>query len=263
MGAFNPVSKLNWVYPMFFDEDGPQVSNASDRLTTHFSTYKDNPFVDDDYKRELLEYEDMDPFYYKVYTLGEWGSLENLIYSHNNWDEIPKFPEDINDVVLGLDFGYTHPHALVMLGFSDEGIFVEELSYESSKTNLYILNKLEDLAENDNHPFNRSTPIYCDSANPDKIEEIRRAGFNALPTAKGRNSVRAGIDVIKQTHLYITSSSINIIREISKYKWKEGRDGEIFEEPLKKNDDAMDAIRYAAFMRLRKKREIAVRFATF
>jgi phage terminase large subunit len=61
--------------------------------------------------------------------------------------------------------------------------------------------------------------------------------------------------------LYITKNSTNIVKEIQQYKWKENREGQVFDEPVKLHDDAMDAMRYAAFMTLRKKKNLMVCFA--
>ena len=87
--------------------------------------------------------------------------------------------------------------------------------------------------------------IKCDCADPERIEEIRRAGFNAEPCMKGANSVKNGIDKIKQHSLYITKRSVDVLKEIKSYKWKEDKDGRVLDEPLKFNDHAMDALRYA------------------
>lgn len=261
LGAFNPVSKFSWLYNMFFAPE-PQIDNPDD-LRTHFSTYKDNPFVDPSYKRSLENMEKVDQWYYKVYTLGEWGSLDNVIYTQNDWDIVPHFPplDELDRVCFGLDFGYTHPHALVMLGFNKDGIFAKQISYKKHKTTSYIINQLNRLLDDEDIPFTTSTKLWCDAANPDKIEEIRRSGFNAKAVDKPAYSVRGGIDIVKRNKLHITEDSYDIIKEINKYKWKEGKAGEVLEEPVKIDDDAMDAIRYGAYMTLRKKKEIGVLFA--
>ena len=71
--TFNPVSVLHWLKLRFFDRQDP-------RAVCLKSTYKDNAFLDDDYKATLEGYKDTDPYYYSVYCLGEWGVLGQTIF---------------------------------------------------------------------------------------------------------------------------------------------------------------------------------------
>ena len=71
--TFNPVSVLHWLKLRFFDRQDP-------RAVVLKSTYKDNQFLDEDYKRTLEGYKDTDPYYYSVYCLGEWGVLGQTIF---------------------------------------------------------------------------------------------------------------------------------------------------------------------------------------
>ena len=91
---------------------------------------------------------------------------------------------------------------------------------------------------------NKNAEIYADSAEPARIEEITRAGFNVYPAKK---EVKNGIDYIKRKKIYIHESCANTIKEIQSYKWKEKKDGEILDEPVKFLDHAMDALRYAVY----------------
>ena len=73
MLTFNPVSVLHWLKGRFFDRQDP-------RAVALKSTYKDNKFLDEDYKQTLEGYKDTDPYYYSVYCLGEWGVLGQTIF---------------------------------------------------------------------------------------------------------------------------------------------------------------------------------------
>ncbi|HEY8541382.1 MAG TPA: terminase large subunit, partial [Pseudothermotoga sp.] len=86
--------------------------------------------------------------------------------------------------------------------------------------------------------------IYADSAEPARIEEIARAGFNIYPAKK---DVKDGIDFLKRKMIYLYKDCTNTIKEIQMYKWKENKNGEILDEPVKFNDHAMDAMRYAVY----------------
>ena len=71
--TFNPVSVLHWIKGRFFDRKDP-------RALVLKSTYRDNRFLDEDYKHTLEGYKDTDPYYYAVYCLGEWGVLGQTIF---------------------------------------------------------------------------------------------------------------------------------------------------------------------------------------
>jgi phage terminase large subunit len=71
--SFNPIDINHWLKKRFIDR-------ADDNIKVHHSTYLDNDFLDDDYKRLLESYKDTDPYYYQVYCLGEWGVLGKTIF---------------------------------------------------------------------------------------------------------------------------------------------------------------------------------------
>ena len=47
--------------------------------------------------------------------------------------------------------------------------------------------------------------------------------------------------------LHITKQSNNLIKEIETYKYRQTRDGEVLEEPVDFNDDAIAAMRYGIY----------------
>ena len=44
------------------------------------TTYKDNRFLTDDYRRELEELQQRNPAYYRIYALGDFATLDKLVY---------------------------------------------------------------------------------------------------------------------------------------------------------------------------------------
>ena len=261
--TFNPITNLHWLYTEFFD---PERINIMKRKTTmHHSTYLNNRFLDDGYKEELEGLADVDYQYYKIYCLGEWGSLDQLIFK-DNWKVVKDFPDEVQQVVCGFDFGFKHPAAMVQLGITDEGIYIKELIYAKGKTMKQLINIVKrKIPKSGTSPqrLSNNTPIYCDSSMPGYIQDLREAGYNAIPAYKGGGrgvvtTVRDGINLLKQHKLFVTKDSNNIIKELHQYKWKEDRQGNIYDEPVKMNDDSIDAIRYAAYMHLRRKRSFGV-----
>ena len=71
--SFNPIDINHWLKKKFFDI-------ARDNVTIVHTTYKDNDFLDEEYKRLLEGYKDTDEYYYNVYCLGQWGVLGKTVF---------------------------------------------------------------------------------------------------------------------------------------------------------------------------------------
>ena len=226
--TFNPVSAHHWLKKRFFDRQKEDVFALK-------TTYKDNPFLDKEYKEQLKKLELENPHYYRIYALGEWGNLEGLIYT--TYDEVKAMPEYFEDEFLGLDFGYNHATALVHVRIDGKDLFVNELIYKKETTNDEIIKEVEQ-----KYPFAKSIKIFADSARADLIKEWQRCGFIVGPANK---NVFEGIMAVKSFHLKIVSTSSNLLKELASYAWKKNKDGVYLDEPIKINDDAMDAMRYA------------------
>jgi len=225
--SFNPISQLSWLKSHFFDKP---VDNCSILKTT----YKDNlRFLDLDYVRVIENLINEDENYHRVYALGEWGILGNLIY--NNWDIVNKMPNQYDEVIWGLDFGYNNPTALIKIGIRDKEIYIPFEFYRSGLTNTELIKDMRKLVK-------PKESIYADCAEPDRIQEIYYDGFNVY---KAEKKITDGIDSVKRYKLHIYSECVNTIKEIQAYKYKEDKDGNTLEIPVEYNDHAMDAIRYA------------------
>ncbi len=230
--TFNPVSKLTWVFKRFFTGDQKDT-------TIHHSTHKDNRFLDKEYVAVLENLIDEDANYHRVYALGEWGTLSGLILS--NWDTCDEMPDDCEEYRYGLDFGHTHPSALLHIGFKGEkDIYIDEIIHQTKLTNTDLIELFKELGVDDD------TEIIADSAEPDRIEEIGSAGYFINPAKKGKHSIRHSIDVLKRKQIHFTKRSVNTINEAQSWKWKQDKDGNEMEEPVKFKDDAMAALRYGA-----------------
>jgi hypothetical protein len=89
--------------------------------------------------------------------------------------------------------------------------------------------------------------MYCDSAEPDRIEQLKRAGFNAKPAKKGTGSVKAGIDWMKQHAIRVGGpAGEEARREFRNYRWQTRDGGQPTDEPVGTDDHAPDMTRYAA-----------------
>ena len=231
--SFNPVSSISWVFNIFF-------SKSKSNTTIHESTYKDNPWLDNVYKEHLEYLINQDENYYRIYCKNEWGSLGNVIY--NNWEIVDKYPEVVEEEVWGLDFGYSHPVALIKVGLKKEGLYLQEMLCASGLTNTDLIEQLKTLIHNIN------ILMYADSSLPGNIIEIRRAGFNIRPADKKPHSVKEGLDFCKRKRMFVTKDSVNLIKELQGYAYRTDKaTGIVMEEPIKLNDDCCDAFRYAVY----------------
>jgi phage terminase large subunit len=183
--------------------------------------------------------------WYKVYGLGEIGSLQGSIFEFKQVDEIPKDAEFIS---YAIDWGFTNdPTALIEAYRYNGELYINELIYSTGLTNSDILAKFKDL----NIPKQKS--IVADSAEPKSIEDIYRGGYNGIKGAnKGKDSVLNSIVTLKDFKLNVTKSSVNLIKELRTYVWERDKEGKNTNYPIDFNNHAIDALRYIALNKLKK-----------
>jgi phage terminase large subunit len=235
MYSFNGISARHHLKGRLFDNP------ASASTETLVTTFNDNDYIDDEYKAELEEMGRKSANFKAVYVDGGWGVLEGVIYAGFVFDD---YPESFNDTFYGLDFGFNHPSALIRVDMHDGEAYITEEIYESGWTTADLI------AEMDRLEISKDAIIYCDAAEPDRIEEIRRASYSVQSAYKGQGSVRAGIDFCQSLTLHSTQNNVNLNGEIQSYAWRTTRDGSPMDEPIKIHDDAMDAMRYALYSHL-------------
>jgi len=233
--SFNPTSSNSWLKNRFFSD-----KSDTDIKIIH-STYLDNKFIDNQYKKELEKLINVDKNLYNIYVLGRWGELKGLIYP--DYQLILQLPEEYEHRRYGIDFGYSNPMALVEVRFIGQDVYIQECYYEQEQTTQQLIQFM------DNYGISKSDIIRCDSAEPDRIQSITEAKYKALQAKKNVNS---GIDVVKSYNLHITEGSVNLLKEIQSYKWAEDRNGNTLDTPSKMNDHILDALRYAIFTDIQK-----------
>ena len=234
---WNPADFISWVYEV---ADNPNNKRIHSTYLNNISNLSDSQI------RNIEQYKDLpDDFMWKVYGLGERGSAKEIIYTQ--WKQYDEAPD--GDVFYGLDFGYVHPAALIKVTHYEGQNYFEEIVYQSGLT-------LSDLSRLIKEKLPERATIYADAAEPKSIEELYRQGFNIKPAQK---DVWAGIVKMKSYPINLHYNSKNLRREFMSYKWKKDKNDNVIEEPVKANDDLMDACRYAVFTHLTKlKFEVSV-----
>ena len=236
--TYNPVNANHWLHTL-------EMKNSVKIKTT----YNDNRYIDEEYKEVLNNLKEQDEEFYKIYALGEWGTLKNVIYTP--FEKLNTYPEVFDEIIYGIDFGYNNKTAVVRINIKDCEYYLEELIYQSRLTNADLINKLKKTN------IKNSDYIYCDSAEPNRLEELRRSGFNVYPADK---SVKDGIDFIKRCRIYSKDENTNINKEVLSYCYKKDKDGNILDEPVKFNDHLMDAIRYAIYTHSKRYATVNIRW---
>lgn len=234
--TFNPVSDQHWLKKYFFD-------NPKENTTVIHTTYLDNKFIDEEYHQQMQDLKAIDENYYKIYALGHWGSLGDMVYTNYVVEKVSQNEKDYDFVFNGLDFGFNDPNAFVRIGFKDQEIYIMKEFMKNKITNADLIEEI-----NERFPAkNNGEWVVADSANPDKIMEFRRAGYKIKGATKGKESIKSGIDYIKRMRIHIDESCINFYKEISMYQYRRDKDGNVLEDPVDAFNHLMDAFRYALY----------------
>ena len=228
---YNPSEEFHWIYD--------KVLTRED-VDFYQTTYKDNPFLSKVIVEEIERLKYIDENYWRVYGLGERGKSRSLVFSFTT---VPNTPPAAKLIGRGLDFGYSNDSSALVETFIDgDNMYVNELLYRTGMTNQDIGNELKRLG------LDRRDEIWCDSAEPKSIEEINRMGFNTKKTYKG--AINISIDMIRRYKLHVTTSSINLIKELRNYKYIEDKNGQLTNKPIDAFNHAIDALRYSIVNKL-------------
>lgn len=231
---FNPSDQYHWIWS--------EVETRADALFM-ISTYRDNPFLEDSVRAEILRYQEADPNYWAVYGEGKKGVSGASILTH--WTQAEYWPElqiagssKPIKPTYGIDFGFTHMTGVVRQAVVGGRRYVEELLYLAGLTEPELISHLKEVIPD------RNSNIFADAARPDLILSIKRAGFvNIKPAIK---DVKPGLLELQSKPLVLIGP--NLVSEAKGYKYKIDRaTGKPTEEPVKIKDDLMDPMRYAAY----------------
>ena len=237
LSVVQPESKSHWLYKRFYKIK----ANDPDFKVIHFS-YLDNPYLSDDARKYYDSLKELDPDKYRTHTLGEWITGSKQIFT-DNWSV--GFKRDaFKFYTAGVDFGWNVPSAFVLCGWYDEECYVLDEVYQAELTTDDFLNKIRECLVRNNLSFDSLDGVYADSASPENIELFCREGLNTYPSVK---NVKAKIETTKMTRIHIHPRCVNLIRELEGYQWKKDKDGNILDEPIKKNDHATDGLMYTVY----------------
>lgn len=228
---------------------GNEIIEARPDCVTIHSTYKDNDYLTPEQVAEI-EANQHDRNWWKVYGLGEFGTLEGVIYSFELIDTMPE-PGGLRET-WGMDFGFTHDPTAIVRVLADTArkvAYVDEIEYRTGMLNSDIADVLRGAG------VRRGVPIWADAAEPKSIAEIGRdtalnikACNKGAPTTRGKLTFQ--LQWMQGWRLCFTKASVNLIKEARNYTWAKDRDGNLLNEPIDTWNHGMDAMRYALFSEL-------------
>ena len=234
--SYNPISKNHWLYDFC-------VVNPPNSFRYHHSTFRDNPFLNQEYIESLLELYTRNPQKARVYCDGEYGvDAEGLVIT--NWKE-----QEFDAMELA-SRGYERRSGMD-IGWVDKSAIIDTLYDKQNKT-IYVFNEfyksgcqLSELAQAIKDMKLTKTKLYVDSAEARSIAYFKQEGIRAEPCAKGAGSVKAGLMFLQDNYIVVHPSCKNLIMELSNFSYiKSKQTGEWTEDTTHEYSHAIDGLRY-------------------
>jgi phage terminase large subunit len=236
--TLNPWNDRHWIKGRFFDVKDDDIL----AITTN---YMCNEWLDDSDLKVFEKMKANNPKRYRVAGLGEWGSVDGLIY-----ENVEERAFDIDKIrgkkaiesAFGLDFGYTNDPSAFFCGLIDlkeSVIYVFDEFYEKGMSNKKIYEKITELGY-------RKERIVADGAEPKSIDELKDLGlWGIVGSKKGKDSVNNGIQFIQNFKIIVHPRCVNFLTEIYNYQWDKDKFGRSINVPAHDFSHMMDAMRYA------------------
>ena len=145
-------------------------------------------------------------------------------------------PNIIQQVIYGVDFGWTNPSAIVCVGFDGDGrAYILDEFYQNRTQTETLIQELKEMVAS----YGQGK-IICDRSSPATIDMLHTAGLNAVADESKRDDgIRelGGRFVVQgdgKPRIYVASKCVNFIHEVM-----------VYNSEIKENDHAIDALRYA------------------
>lgn len=241
--TFNADHPSHWIKSEYLDRaDGQKIREM-------MFTFSDNPTVGKDYiDAQRTRYSGV---YYDRMVLNKWTAAEGAVYSQFNREHHVRTrkPSEMADWILGVDFGWEHPMSVLSVGVDGDGAY--HVFDEIYVKHQHIDKSLLAIAEGRGWPIGKYSVAYCDGARPEYVIQIGEL-FDVQSVAADK-AVHEGISDVNRMlqiggdgrpRLTVDPDCKNGIREFETYEWQAGRGGPK-DEPMKRDDHWMDAIRYA------------------
>lgn len=232
----NPDNPEHWLKTEYIDNPSKNIKEFHFRLD-------DNIFLSDRYRTNIKESTPSGMFYDRDIN-GLWVSAEGIVYkdfdANKHYIDSSQLPK-LSKYYCGVDWGYEHFGTIVVIGEADNGTayLIEEHAAQHEEIDYWV-----DIAKDIRKRYGMLVPFYCDTARTEHIARFQREHLNAIYANK---SVLSGIEEVarlfKREKFFVCKDHVSKFRkEIYQYIWNKPTG-----EPVKKQDDVLDAIRYAIY----------------
>jgi phage terminase large subunit len=239
----------NWVHGLF--KRGQDPNSKGWESFTASSACNPHGGVRDDMLQAKNE---MTPETYEQEYEAAFVSRKGLVYktfSHARHVISPsKLPKTFDEIMCGVDYGFVNPSAILVIGVKDSRYYVLAEHYEKEMFDKDRKDVLTSFKRQYNFRY-----CYADH-DAESNKYLLLAGFKMR---KARKEVSAGLEAVAQKmmikkdgkpSLFIVNSCTNLITELEGYSYHEKKDTtNDKEEPVKNDDHACDALRYAIYTR--------------
>ena len=224
----------------------------SDFKSFHYTSF-DNPHLPiDEIEKARAE---LGPYRFDQEYMAMFSKLEGLVYKEFDRGKHLLTPEAMEkrmgenyvyrELMVGIDFGYTAPCAVLSIyRDAQDALYVLHEWYERGKTDVEVAEYVAALKAN---------RVYPDPEAPAAIKELRNRGVNVRTVIKGKDSIKNGIDDVRELFragkLFISTECRNLIQELEMYSYPDKKPGHNEDElPIDENNHALDALRYVVSM---------------
>lgn len=243
----NPAGRNCWFKKHYVDNPDLDIK------IWHF-TLEDNPFLDEDYKREIkIEYGPENSVWYKRYILGEFTDAEGLIYSMFDPDKhvvktLPDTPPRV--LMVGVDYGTSNPTCFLKVKkYGLKWIVTNEHYYDpAEKGHCPRTDSEHSAAFKDFLNYEHPTGIEVDPSAASFKIQLAHDGFHRVHSADNDviDGIRRVANALATGKLLIHESCTCLIEQPQTYGWDTKKQEVGIDAPIKVNDHAVDALRYVA-----------------
>ena len=232
----NPDIPTHWLRRDYIDSDDEMI------IDFHFQL-DDNTFLSERYRKNIKS-ATPDGVFYDRDILGLWVTGEGVVYRDFKEamfitaDEVPT--DEISVYFAGVDWGYEHFGSIVVLGQTSDGrtYLLEEHAKQYEEIDYWV-----GVAQSIKERYG-DIAFFADSARPEHVARFQREGLRCMNANK---SVLSGIEAVAslmktEQFFVVKEQAVKFKDEVYQYIWNE-KTG----EPVKENDDVLDAVRYGIY----------------
>ena len=233
--TFNPQDDDDPTYRKF-------VLNPPPGAIVRKVSWRDNPHFPQVLRDEMEYLQRVDPDAYAHVWEGETRAISDAVILRGKVEVRPFETPQVERFYFGADWGFSQdPTVLIRCFVVDRTLYIDHEAYSIGCD----IDKTPALF--DRVPESRKWPIYADSARPETISYMRRAGFNISAAEKWSGSVEDGIAFLRSFEkIVIHERCKHAAEEARLYKYKvDARTGEVLPVIVDASNHCVDSLRYA------------------